>query len=465
MLNRSLSYRILPYAAIFGCLVTASLSGQTRSAPLPEDLFPELKVILEQAMTQSPAMLQSNLDFAQARAARYAGSASLYPNLSSSVSYSMNTSSPSESTGVTSQADGIYYSLNVYQPIFHWGTLKAQADISKIGVKIAEKNYSEAYRSLALNIRAQFLSLTVLKMRLQNSGFALKVAEDILKLNRNRLEKGTVSAGEIIPLELAVDDAKLALEQAAMDFDNALKVLAQTAGLQSLDADVIPDEIPVAPLRYEETVLDNNAAGFISHGVENTDAAQRLTWGIEQSKLSYKIQKYRLFPKLGFSASISQANSTYATPTAVTQAGLYSESINLTVSWNIFDGFATKGGKLSALASKRTSERALANYLQTTKLQAERQQKQLMLAYRAMRIAEVRRDLALGAVKKAKEDMGRGFASQSEVDQVTVNLNSQLLAATFNRVEFLNRAAEFYSLIGMDPALENLPMNPEGLRK
>jgi outer membrane protein TolC len=463
MIHRSLPYRIFFCMFLLGCLSQIPLSAQP--APLPEDIFPELKVLLEQALTQSPTMLQSNLELATAKALRYQSRAPLLPNVSSSISYSKITSSPTESTGVDSTAQGVYYSLFAYQPLYHWGALKAQADIAKIGVKIAEKNYAEAYRNLALSVRAQYLSLVVLKMRQRNAAFTLKVAEDTLQLNEERLQKGTVSLGEIIPIRLGVDEAKLALDNTEADLENSREVLAQTTGLDSLPLENIPEEIPVTSLQYVALSLETKVAGFVETGVKNTNLAMNLSWAIDQANLSYKIQKYRLFPRLGISASVIQANSTSATSTIVSQAGIYSESINLFASWSIFDGFATKGTKLAALAARRTSENALRNYLKTARNQAIRQKQQLMFAYRTMQIAEVRLNIAQGVVIKAFEDMGRGSASQGEVDKAKLNLNYQMLVNATTRAEFLNRATELYSLLNIDPIVGNLSVSDRGILK
>lgn len=453
--------RILHHCAlslILSLLACVSVQGQsTLPVPLPEEIFPRLKEILKEALRQSPAMVQKNLEVAQAEATRYMNRSPLLPSVNSSVSYSLNTSSPSEASGVKSKSDGIFYNVSVYQPIFQWGTLKAQADSSRIGVSIAKKDYAEAYRNLALSIRSQFLALVVKKIRLQNADYGLKMATEALAVNEQRLKNGVISEGAIIPYRLAVSDAGLARDQALEDFDYSREYLKQTAGLSSLTSEDIPSEVPRKSLEVDGGVLAQQMTKFESVGVEETNIAQSYIGRIRQAELAYKIQKYRLFPKLGFGASVSQSNSTYATPTSVTQAGVYSESLNLTVTWSIFDGFATKGAKMGALANKRSSERSLKTYLDTTRAQAKNMEKQMMFAFRAMQIANMRRDLAQAGVTTAKEDMSRGYGAQSNIDSNTAAFNSATLTANASRADFLNRATELLSLIGEDPALENLP--------
>ena len=51
------------------------------STPLPEELFPELKDILRQALQQSPQMVLKNIELAQSEAARMTAFAQMLPTV------------------------------------------------------------------------------------------------------------------------------------------------------------------------------------------------------------------------------------------------------------------------------------------------------------------------------------------------------------------------------------------------
>jgi outer membrane protein TolC len=48
--------------------------------------------------------------------------------------------------------------------IFQWGAYKNQARSASLGVKIAERQYADAYRQLAVLIREQYMALIYKKM-------------------------------------------------------------------------------------------------------------------------------------------------------------------------------------------------------------------------------------------------------------------------------------------------------------
>lgn len=438
----------------FGRLTAAD----PRPAPLAEEVFPQLEVILTQAIAQSPTMLQKNLDVIQAEASRIQSVAALYPSVGASVSYSFNTSSVAASTASPkSKSDGVYYSISLSQPIFHWGTIKAAADAARVGVKIAERNYAEAYRNLVQTLRSQYLALIVKKIALRNARFSLKVAESSLALDEERLRGGSLSPGDIIPSRLAVEESRLIVDRSEEDYVFVRNFIVRLAGLDALaDAD-IPDEIPQAKLKMDAGLAGTMLSKFEHGGVEDTNQALTYYFTIKQSELNYKQAKYRLYPKVGLGAAVSQANSTSASGDVVVQTGVFSQSVGITAGWTLFDGFATRGAKMSALTNRRVAERQLANYIDQSVDQARSQERQMSFAYRAMDLANVRRELIVGAVERAEDDLKRGFGAQGVVDTVTLSLNNYTLIANSSRAEFLTRAADFISLVGSDPILEKLP--------
>lgn len=445
-----------PRVLIGACLLASAgalFASGPALAPLPEEVFPQLKDILQTALKQSPTMLQRNIEVMQAEGTYLQNRAGMLPNLSGSVSYTENTSAPTEATSVKSKSDGVFYSVSLNQPLFHWGSLKAQSDAGKIGVLIAEKNYAEGYRTLALSLRSQYMALVVGRMAMRNAEFSLQVAEKALAIDEQRLKSGVIAPGDIIATRLAVNDAMLARDRAQEAFLTAKNQIVRLAGIEAIDESAIPDSVPREAVNY---VPDNGPkliTSFRQGGVELTPAAESLALSVKQADMNYKVQKYRLYPKLSLSASVSQSNSTSATATYVSQVGVLTQMYSVNLSWNIFDGFSTRGGKMSALASKRTYERLLENHVAVATEQARSLERQVAFAYRAMDLANVRRDLTASAVNRAKQDIAIGVGSQNTIDTLTASLNSYELVAASARAEFLNRSAELMSLVGGDPMM------------
>jgi hypothetical protein len=150
-------------------------------------------------------------------------------------------------------------------------------------------------------------------------------------------------------------------------------------------------------------------------------------------------------------------NTTNASATSVSQTGVAQQSVGISSDWRIFDGFATKGAKLDALVTKRVRERELQNAVETALDTAQQLERDLALDGREMDQSDVRHTLALGAVDRAKEDIGLGKLPATALDAATANL----YIAEFNnanaRAKFLWHWSEFLSLAATDPVVDNLP--------
>lgn len=422
-----------------------------------EAIFPQLTPILEAALQQSPQMLARSLDITQAEAAYVMTRSNLIPRLDGSLYYSTNETSITEQASVRSRSDGLFYNIAFYQPVFQWGTLKAQVDSSKIGIEVAKKNYAEAYRLLAVTIRQQYLTLIVRKASVRLAREGLRLQQANLEVEEERLRAGRISAGDIIAPRLAVDEALLNVERAESELLQVRRFFGRLTGLPLLEDAAIPDTLPVDPLLYS---ADRAAAAlefFEATGIDELLPVQVLNDQIRQADLNYKVNRFRLYPKFSIVANISQSNSTNASPGFVSQVGVNSRNLNLQATWAIFDGFATSGAKLSALTTKRASERQLATVRQVSLDQARDLERQLRFSARAVQLHDTRRALSEDAMKRMRDNVQRGLGTQKDADATALQYQGSDFSALVQRVDLLNRWAEFLSLTGRDPALLLLP--------
>jgi outer membrane protein TolC len=449
---------ILPVVLLFSLTrLSAQDAGLAGAPPLPEAVFPALQRILDQAMTQSPQMLQRNIELAQAEAAVYLGRAGMLPNVGASFSGQSSGAAVDAANASTSRASGFFYSIGVSQPIYHWGTLKAQADINKIGLKISEKNYLEAYRTLASSIRSQYLGLITRKIAVRNAEFSLKLAESTLRFEEDKLRAGIIAPGAVVAPKLAVDDARLARDRAREDYQQYLRYLQRLAGVKEIaDADV-PDSMPKIPCQVDDALTEKLVSRYMHGGAEETPQAWIYRYTIQQADLNYRIAKYRLYPKLNLSLSYGLSNTTTVSGNSVTQQGVSSQSASIAAGWSLFDGLATRGAKLSALASKRMGEQQLAAYLDSQRDLIVGQKRQLEFSIRSVTLADIRQELGATAVKTAADDLKAGFGSESTLEWNRMAMYQAELSAANARAEFFSRWADFLSALAVDPALSRLP--------
>lgn len=433
----------------------AGRASETRTTPLPEEMFPELKGILQAALQQSPQMILKNIELAQSEAARMTAVAQMLPSVGTSVSYNVSDAAVSSNTDVTSRSSGIFYSATLNQPVYRWGTLQAQAEAAKIQLNITRRNFAEAYRQLALSIRNQYLGLVYKKIALRNAEAARERAAYSLSLEEAKLQYGRISQSEIIAPRLEMEEARLRADKAAEDLAAAKRSFSRLTGLPEPADDSIPDKIP--QVSYDPAATTALARAFLGERWESSPAIQSARDWVRVAELNYKVAKYRLYPMFSFGASISQTNSTTASENSVSQVGVLSQYLGVTATWTIFDGRATKAAQTSARANQRYYERQLQNQTDALIDQVRAMEKQLGFSHRALQLAEIRQAQAESAVRQRQDELQQGLSSQVTLDAALATQDSYTLNLLSQRLDFLSRWSEFVSTTDTDPVLQFLP--------
>ncbi|MGH7955723.1 MAG: TolC family protein, partial [Opitutaceae bacterium] len=247
MVLSGLTFQRVISRAVFALLSLLSITC-LRAQPngiagtMPEDVLPELKEILRTALQQSPQVFLAAIDLERGEAARIQANSFRWPNLGASFNYANNQEAISGNTSTESRASGLFYSISLGQSLFHWGALKNQSAIGRISLLIAEKNYAEAYRALAVTLRQSYLELVMKKARLRHARHAFKRAEsdlDVLKRNASQVSPSLISGRE-----LDLREARLELDRVEAEFTAGRRKLARFAGLAELPEDKIADELP-----------------------------------------------------------------------------------------------------------------------------------------------------------------------------------------------------------------------------
>jgi outer membrane protein TolC len=427
--------------------------------PMPEDLIPALRPILVSALSQSPQMIAHNISIAQAEGTRIQEAAGLFPSLGANVQYGSNTTTTSYAASISRASLGLLYGVSATQPIYHWGALKARAEIGKIGVRIASREYAEAYRQLVVSLRAQFLALAAKKIGLRNADYALQQAEEVLAVTEERMRTKSAAPGDVNGPRLAVDEARLARDVAQEDLENSKRVFLLLAGQTDLDGQAVPDEIP-RPTYSPEMVAKLSQRFLLSEGGGSLPI-QNLHDNIKQADLDYRIARVQLLPRLGVGvffgqqtqSSVVKDNQQDKLQQYVTRITDY----NVVADWSIFDGFAARGARLYALNHKRSLERTLRTTVDQTMAQVRDQEKQLGFAWRSLELAQRRRDFAEDVLKRFTKETELGQSSQTEISSARAAYYQSELGLSVARGDFLDRWSQFASAIGVDPTADLIP--------
>jgi outer membrane protein len=370
-------------------------------------------------------------------------------------------------SSLTSTSTGINYGVSASQNLFTWGAVWKSTRMAKITLLIQQKSVAEAYRTFVVQVRDMYLGLVMKKINLRNSHFNLQLVENQLAVQEANLKNGMISPGNMIGPRLYAEDTRLAVDRLDNDYAHSKRVLAQLAGLPSIDEDSIPVELP--KVAYVPDVADAVLAALLRDGAKSTFTAQTYQGYVHQQALAYDIARVRQLPKFSAGAGYAFSHSTSIslnaaapgqTPTAaaIAQEAVTSENYTISASWDIFDGFATTAAIRAARQTKRLYERQLQTYLETTLETVQDDRRQVDFSARALKLAETRYDLQKASVDEVTENFKLGTASQADVDVQTNSLYGSGLAVASARFDFLSHWSAFVSLAGADPALQALPV-------
>ncbi len=421
---------------------------------LPDKELAVLNEILVQALKQSPDMLMKSVELAQAETYRMDRRSALWPSASGDMHYAKDYLATTNSD--TTVGQGFFYNFGIQQPIFHWGEVKASADIGGLQRKIVQKQFAEAYRQLVELLRQKFLGLIREKKWMKNQSYSLALAERNFKLDEEKYANGTLAQSAFDVSRLTIEEQRLAVARTQSDWQQMKRVFMRLAGLEELSDERIPDT--VARPAWTDDQATRLAAEFQqTDGALKVPQAEVYTYLMRQSDLDYRIAKTRLLPKFNFFAGTSLQNQTSATKSHVSQVATTDQNFGLVANWSIFDGFATRSAKLGALAGKRQHALQLQNYLGVLREEILSSTDQSNLAARAVALSEQRREMAAGSLSFVQEEAKQGRASPMSVAQAQVGFDAAELTALDNRIALYNQWSRLVGLLWVDPILQNLP--------
>ena len=298
--------RLNRWVAIGWLSIPIGVLGQPSSnlSPLPEDLIPALLTCLDvgSCAIAADACARHRHRPGRGRANQRSGGHVAQLGNHAPVWQQYDNVKLLQGTSSSSSV-GFFPSVSANQAALT-GSPKAQVHIGKIGVRIAERNYADAYRQLIVSVRTQFMTLIGKKIGLRNADFALQQAEEALAAAKDKITAKTLPPGADIGAQMAMDDARLTRDRMIEDLENSVRIFALSIGKADFGTQNIPNEIPRPS--YEPDTAAQLLQRFVQEQGEKTYAIANLRDEIKQAELSYRMAKVRLRPMIGFSAYFSQ---------------------------------------------------------------------------------------------------------------------------------------------------------------
>lgn len=423
------------------------------SMALPEKIFPILVPILENAARQGPQALRARIDEQMAEEMILVARSRRLPSIGGGGTFSIAQEKRLDRPDLAA-AEKLTYNFGLTQPIYHWGSLRAGHEVGKISERIAENNYAEACRLLLIEVRTLYLRMVVARADVERTRNLMRLAREDLTTAESRIQSGALAPGEIHGIRFRVLDAEIGFEKSEEEFRFAKATLERLAGIAPLaDADV-PSIVPNVP--FDPTSIASLLESYVGRDGAESDfraVALKLQW--EQEKLNEQITAKNLWPKLNFVTGTTQDEVSYTgSPSDRGQIRSLYAGVNLT--WNVFDGFSTKGYRRASLLRQRQLEGDRKARMREQVDRARNLAKMLELAARQTAVSESRLSQLDGLVAHQEKEVALGNLARRDAEGWVMTRDETLLRTMALRIEYLSRLTEFLSIIGRDPVLQQI---------
>jgi outer membrane protein TolC len=461
-LNASLLARFARFWLLIG--LAAAGTALSRAADpdpdvqgsMPEDYFPGLKAMIDQALKQAPSVVlnQMNIEVAQAEKLSN-GIAPMLPHLGGFIYGGAQNQAAANNSGGSQRSTGFYYDVLFGQPVFQWGQLKNGLLTQKVQVAIAERNYATVYLTFAQTLRSRYLGLIAGKIALRNAQFVLELEKRANVAVQEQLKAGLVTAASAMGPEMQQEGAQIAAESSEQSYLFARRQLARLIGRPDISDAEIPSTVP-AP-RFSSGAAANLTSDLLRTGARYTPEAQLGLLNIRTWDLNYRINKVNLLPRVSLTAEVNQQNLAQVNGGVVSQNAVTTQSYYVRADWNIFDGLATRGRKQEALVRRRQAERDLKIKVDATEDAVQNGQKLVELAWRSLELSTRTDEINHATLQRAIEDYAVHTGSEAAVQSARANAYASEYTLALTRSNFLGQWSDFVALVGHDPAINNLP--------
>ena len=374
--------------------------------PVPEDYYPGLKRILEKAGRLAPDLVRVGLDREMAAERLRIARSRNYPSvgIGGNMGYRFVQRSGEENDGSLSAS----VSAGVNRPLFFWGAVAAGVEKGEIDFENSLLLTKERFQGTVQSLREEYLRLILNEMRLRNLRLERNNLETQMARKESDYRSGRLSEEEYLDFQIELDLSLIEISELEDERNQLLTSFRRISGVKDLP--VIPGGI--SPIDLDAVESELRAGDQIDpRWVERTFNVQLNQNTMEKIDRDSIIIRSRQRPNVSFSASVSQAPVNTATANDVDSIRWFA---GLSVSWNIFDGFATQASRRINLLEKRRLESQMKTNSERLDEQRVEIRSDLLNMVRKQRLAERRFELESRIYSRVKGEFSEGRVSTNE---------------------------------------------------
>jgi outer membrane protein, multidrug efflux system len=320
---------------------------------------PKLTSLVERAVTSNLDLKFASARIRQARAARGAGAASLWPTVDSSAAYSRSGTGEQRVSGTSSSSGGretdlFQAGLDAAWELDFFGGARRNIEALSADVQSAVEDRRDMMVTLVSEVGLNYFTLRSLQEQIDIAQGNLASQSKTTEITRQRFEAGFVSGLDVANARAQVASTASripVLESSMRETIHTLSVLLGSEPNSLLEE--LQAAAPIAPVPPEVPV------GLPSDLLRRRPDIRRSETQIHAATARIGVATADLFPRFSLTGSLSLSGDTVAT---MADWGSRAWSVGPTVQWRVFDAGRIRW---NIEVQKALQEQALLSYQQT----------------------------------------------------------------------------------------------------
>jgi outer membrane protein TolC len=302
--------------------------------------------------------------------------------------------------------------LRVEQNLYTGGAVTSQVGIARLNIEKQGYEFQEVADRVTMDVRIAFNELLLNRAKIRVREDSVRVLEEELKSQQERLRAGIVGTLNVQRAEVALANERPELINAQTQLKNSYLRLAELFGTDFRPgAEGTPFEI-TGELQYHSNHPDLNECLARADANRSVIKSRQKDIGIEDQQ--YVLDRSALRPHV-------RAFSGYEVYSErdpdVGQEFNYGYLVGINATWDVFDGFATKGRMQATRARREAAVQALAATRRSVASEVRSAFFDLEQAERVLETETENVQTADEALEIAKGNLGAGLGTQLDILQ------------------------------------------------
>jgi TolC family type I secretion outer membrane protein len=424
--------RCLSLALVGATLAGTAHADHTNTAPQTLTL-PDC---LNLALKQNPAILKAEQEIRRTRGLIVEARSAALPQVSLNGEYTQIDKNFSESFPGASTFDNQQQpwaaNIRVTQLLFSGEKVTAAIRGAKLLDQIAVLDFDRTVANTLLEVRAVFYRVLLNQAQVTVTTQSIVLLEQQLTDARHRFAAGTVPQFDVLRAEVELANARPPYIRAQNDLRLSRETLVRLLALDPATGSPRTDFTPIqftGELKYIPATwnLTNALQQALAHRPELHQAQKQV--GVATENIKVNASGY--WPELYLFGGYGVRNKNFNDSLDATVRGW---NVGASATWNIFDGFFTKGRVQQARAEKSRAELDLSDTYRNIELEVRRAYSNYIEALQLLQAQEKTVEQALESQRLAEARFRAGTGTQLDV----LSAQTALTQARSNEVQALH---------------------------